>query len=274
MGTFHKIVYAILRFLIRPYFFLTGFRHDNFRPQSKTYLCLINHTTNWDFFMTGLTLKRHMYFVASDHIFRIPVAGGIIKFIADPIGRKKGASGAEATAEIKKRLSEGFNVCMMAEGNRTFTGETGFISPRTASLVRESGAGLVNIVIRGGYMINPRWGVKKRRGPIRAEAIREYTPEELSLMTEEEIYSHICEDLYVNAYEDQRADRAEYRVKNPAECLETALFVCPECGKIEFFKTDAKDESTEGSLPQRSCPKCGSTHDFDYGRCPVCRYEY
>lgn len=59
-----------------------------------------------------------------------------------------------------------------------------------------------------------------------------------------------------------------------AGALEVAIFVCPECGKIEFFNTDAKDESTEGSLPQRSCPKCGSTHDFDYGRCPVCRYEY
>ena len=27
-------------------------------------------------------------------------------------------------------------------------------------------------------------------------------------------------------------------------------------------------------LPQRKCPKCGKTHDFDYPKCPYCYYEY
>lgn len=27
-------------------------------------------------------------------------------------------------------------------------------------------------------------------------------------------------------------------------------------------------------LPQRTCPKCGKEHDFDYPKCPYCFYDY
>ena len=249
MRTFYKAFYAFIRFLIKPYFFLKGFTHSNYRPKSKTYICLTNHTTNWDFFLAGLVLKRHMYFVASDHIFRNPVTGSIIMALANPIPRKKGGSSDETSNEIKKRLSEGFNVCMMAEGNRTFNGRTGFISPKTAKIVKESGAGLVNVVVRGGYFINPRWGTKKRKGPYSAEAVNEYTPERLAEMSEEEIYRCICDDLMVDAYEDQAKLQADYRCKNPAECLETALFICPECGGISTLK------SSKDRLVCSSCSK-------------------
>lgn len=27
-------------------------------------------------------------------------------------------------------------------------------------------------------------------------------------------------------------------------------------------------------LPQKQCPACGKSHDFDYPRCPYCGYDY
>ncbi|MBQ9735269.1 MAG: hypothetical protein IJV96_00600 [Clostridia bacterium] len=30
----------------------------------------------------------------------------------------------------------------------------------------------------------------------------------------------------------------------------------------------------DGSTPQIVCPKCGTQHDFDYPKCPKCKYEY
>lgn len=59
-----------------------------------------------------------------------------------------------------------------------------------------------------------------------------------------------------------------------AGALEVAIFTCPNCGKIEFFEANAKDQGDKEQLPQRKCPECGCTHDFDYGRCPACGYEY
>ena len=55
-----------------------------------------------------------------------------------------------------------------------------------------------------------------------------------------------------------------------AGALEVDIYVCTNCGKIEFFMPEPAEEA----LPQKKCPNCGKTHDFDYPKCPFCKYEY
>lgn len=257
MIRFHKAFYAFLRALINPYFRITDYSWEPFRPVSDRYLVLTNHTTNWDFFLAGLITKKHMYFVCSEHILRNGFTGKLIKFLVNPIPRKKGARGAEASAEIVRRLKQGLNVCMMAEGDRTFSGETGTVSPNTAALLRGTDAGLVTIRIHGGYFLNPRWAPKKRKGPTWGEAVNEYTPEMLASMTDDEINAAIARDLYVNAYDDQEIKHAKYTCENPAEHLETALYICPVCKKLSTLKSHG--DTLE-------CTDCGMQLTFDeYG---------
>lgn len=242
----HKVFYQIFRLLAAPYFFAFNYRWKVFVPKSKTYLVLTNHNTNWDFFLFGLTMRRHMYFVASEHIYRRGFVSRLIRFLGAPIPRKKGASGDEAAALILERLRQGQNVCMMAEGNRSFSGETGWISPRNAALVRESGAGLVTLRLHGGYFQNPRWSTEVRRGPSWGEAVHEYTPADIAAMTDEELTEAIRSDLYVNAYDDQAQRRGRYRCRRPAEKLETALFLCPDCGRFSTLRSEGDRFLCEG----------------------------
>ena len=238
MSTFHKAFYGALRAAVIPYFATFGqYSWKVYKPKSKNYLMLANHNTNWDFCYFGITLRKQMYFVASEHIFRQGLVSKMIKFLVDPIPRKKGASAEDTIRLIKERLAEGSNVCMMAEGNRSFSGETGFISPNTAKLAKECGAGLITFRLHGGYFVNPRWSTEVRRGKLSGEIVNEYTAEELQAMTEEEVYEAICRDLYVNAYEDQGMQPAKYVCRHPAEFLETALFACPECGEFSSMKS-------------------------------------
>ncbi len=55
-----------------------------------------------------------------------------------------------------------------------------------------------------------------------------------------------------------------------AGALDVDIYTCPSCGKIEFYRA----ESTEEEMPQKQCPKCGKKHDFDYPKCPYCKYDY
>ena len=50
--------------------------------------------------------------------------------------------------------------------------------------------------------------------------------------------------------------------------LPVDIFTCNECHKVEFF------EAVEDQLEQTKCPSCGKTHDFDYPKCPFCKYDY
>ncbi|MBE6631568.1 MAG: hypothetical protein E7623_02580 [Ruminococcaceae bacterium] len=59
--------------------------------------------------------------------------------------------------------------------------------------------------------------------------------------------------------------------------MTVSIFRCPECGKLEFFQNEEDFEKRYGGaeeLPQKTCPKCGTVHDFDYPKCPHCSYKY
>ena len=56
-----------------------------------------------------------------------------------------------------------------------------------------------------------------------------------------------------------------------AGALEVDIYTCPDCGKIEFYRAES---TTEDAMPQKQCPKCGKMHDFDYPKCPYCKYDY
>ena len=72
-----------------------------------------------------------------------------------------------------------------------------------------------------------------------------------------------------------------------AGSMEVEVFVCSRCGKIELYDTnnahfeeqsddfigDELPTDAEGT-PQRNCPNCGGTHDFDYPKCPYCKHSY
>ena len=55
-----------------------------------------------------------------------------------------------------------------------------------------------------------------------------------------------------------------------AGAMEVDIYTCPKCRKIEFYLAN----SEEGEVPQKQCPNCGKMHDFDYPKCPFCRYDY
>ena len=55
-----------------------------------------------------------------------------------------------------------------------------------------------------------------------------------------------------------------------AGAMEVDIYSCPKCGKLEFYLTDGEEDK----MPQKQCPNCGKWHDFDYPKCPFCKYNY
>ncbi len=231
---------------------IAGFRCKHYRPKSKTWLLLANHTMNMDPLLDVIVLRRFMRFVASANILR-GFSGFFIRWLANPIPRYKGAPADDVVVAVKESLAAGVSVAMYPEGNVTWDGETGFISRRTAELVKESDGALITLRKIGGFLKTPRWAMVKRRGRTYAEVVGEYSREELDKMSVDEIYELIKRDLYVDAYEEQEKRHWKYRCKALAEGLEATLYVCPECGAVG-------DLSSKGDMFRCSC---GSEWRFD-----------
>ena len=196
-------------------------------------LILSNHVTDFDPILVGLSFPEHMYYVAGENVMRMGFLSKIVTRYASVIQRVKGTTDAEAALQILRTLRKGRNVCMFAEGNRTFTGETLPIAPATAKLVKMSRSTLVTYRLTGGYLSTPRWSTHRRKGRMYGAPVGVYPPEEIKKMSEAEISALLARDLYENAYDTQAKAPVAFRGKALAETLETALYLCPKCSRID-----------------------------------------
>lgn len=227
-------LYQFLKALVGPVICrYMNFKSEVYDPACEPYLVVSNHNTDFDPIFVGRSFKKHMYFVASEHVFRWGWLSTLLIWALHPIARVKGSTDATAALSIIRKLRNGTNVCLFAEGNRSYTGVTGHTFPATGKLVKSAKAALVTYHIQGGYLATPRWASCKRRGPIKGKLVNIYTAEQIKSMSPEEINEAIRRDLYEDAFERQLAEPHEYKGKQLAEKLEYALYVCPKCGRID-----------------------------------------
>ena len=259
MNKKHVFFYTLIRPLAALFVKLKfGYTYEVAKELPENYLVLSNHTTDYDLVFVAASFPRMMYFVGSEHIARWKKLYWLLKFAFNPIMRPKGASAAHTIKEMMRTAKRGDNVCLFAEGVRSWDGTPSPIAPSTAKMVQRLGCGLVTYRITGGYFASPMWcGAKIRRGPVHGAPVNVYTKEQLAAMSTDELYRAICTDLGEDAYERQLAAPEKYTGRNLAEGLEYLLFACPECGGRDTIVTDGSTVS---------CSHCGMRFRYnEYG---------
>ena len=234
-----------------------GYQYKKATNLPENYIVLSNHVTDYDPILVGLSFKRQMYYVASEHITRWGWIYKVLHFVFEPIIRYKATVAASTVMDILRKVRKGNNVCIFAEGVRTWDGVTAPVVPATAQLVKSARCGLVTYRIEGGYFASPNWAssANTRRGRLYGAPVGIYTKEDLAKMSVEEIDEIIKRDLHENAYERQKAEMLPYRGKKLAEGLESLVFLCPQC-RAHNTLTSKKDTVT--------CSTCG--HSFTYDK--------
>ncbi|MDO4540160.1 MAG: lysophospholipid acyltransferase family protein [Syntrophomonadaceae bacterium] len=225
-----------------------NYKYDKVYPRSHPYIVLSNHTTNWDPMLVGISFPQHMYFVATEHIFRQGVLSRLLTFFIAPILRLKTRTEMYTAMVMLRTLKAGENICMFPEGSNTWNGVSTPIVPSTAKLVKRSNATLITYRIEGGHLSLPRWGKTIRRGAMRGYMVNEYPPEQLAAMSSEEVQRAINEDLYFNAFAHNAKAQISFKGKRMAEHLELALFYCSDCKAIGSLRSD--DDTL-------TCDSCG-----------------
>ncbi len=231
-------VYAFFRALLRGLLArIFHFSYEIVTPPQAPYLVLVNHNTDFDPLLVSLSFPRQMRFVASEHVFRAGLWSRLLVWGFGPISRMKGATDTSAALGVMRALRRGDNVCLFAEGNRSYNGVTGPMFTATGKLAKNAGVGLITYKLTGGYFTTPRWGRGLRRGRMTGAQVRYYSPEELKGFTADALNERIAEDLYEDAFARQELEHIAYKGKNLAELLETALYICPRCGKIGALRS-------------------------------------
>lgn len=235
----HKRIYAFLKATLGGIVqHIFSFTYEPAKLGEGPYLITANHNGNLDPAFLAIGLRKHMYFVASEHVFRKGFISWILTYFFNPIARVKGMTDAAAALGVIRAIKRKTNVCLFAEGNRSYNGVTGPIFPATGKLAKATGASLVTYRLEGGYLTTPRWSLSIRKGRMIGRVVNIYSPEQLKQMTPEEVNEHIREDIMEDAFERQLISPYLYKGKDLAKGLENAIYFCPKCGKTGTLKSE------------------------------------
>ncbi len=267
MDKTRKIYWKILRPLVMVFLFLKfGYTFNIAKNLPENYIILSNHNTDFDPLFVGVSFKNSIRFVASEHISRWKYAFKFVNHVFAPIMRPKGTNAASTVKEMLRTLRGGENVCMFAEGARSWNGITAPILPSTGKVVKSSKCALVTYKITGGYFVSPMWSKGgTRRGKIHGKVVNIYSAEQLSTMSTEEINAIINRDLHEDAYQTQAVDNRKYKGKHLAEQMESLVYCCPRCKAIDSLR------SSKGTV---FCNECDNTFVYDeYGNISGIEYK-
>lgn len=267
MKTRQKIYWKILRPLVIVFlYFKFGYTFKVAKNLPSNYIVLSNHNTDFDPLLLGVSFKDSIRFVASEHISRWKFAFKFVDHIFSPIMRPKGTNAASTVKEMLRTLRGGDNVCMFAEGARSWNGITAPILPSTGKVVKSSRCALVTYKIVGGYFSSPLWSKGgTRKGKIHGEIVNIYPAEDIAKMSVDEINQIIYCDLYEDAYERQALENNKYKGKHLAEAMESMVFCCPKCKSLD---------SLYSSGDTVFCKECNDLFVYDaYGNISGIEYK-
>ena len=236
----HQIVHDVIRYPARLFLFLLyGLRVERYRSRrgSGPFLILCNHTTPLDPVCLGTSFDFPVYYVASDHIFRLGWLSRMLVWLVAPIPIVKSRLDLQTIKDTMTVLRQGGSGCLFPEGNRNYNGESVGFSQATAKLAKRLGVPLLLYRFEGGYFTAPRWADTVRRGRLAGRVVREVSVEEMAVMTVGELHGLIRRELQVDAYDGQSANPVRYRGKRLAESLERMLYLCPRCHGMATLKT-------------------------------------
>ena len=189
----HRVVRNIAYAVLYPYTKLKyNIKIEPFREQGdRAYLILMNHQTAFDQFFVGMTFRGPVYYVASEDLFSNGWISSLLRWLVAPIPIKKQTSDVAAVKNCVRVAKEGGTIAIAPEGNRTYSGRTGYMNPAIASLTKLIKLPVALLRIEGGYGVHPRWSDVVRRGKMRAYVSRVIEPEEYAGLSKSELFSEL-----------------------------------------------------------------------------------
>jgi len=253
----NSLIFFFLRAVFKPTLWLLyrfRFNQKSSKGIKRPCLILANHQSVFDQFALSMGFRFGINYVASDTIFRHGLLSKLMVALTRPIPFSKGNSDLIALKNMMAVIKSGGCVAMFPSGNRSFYGDECKIVPGIGKLAKKFNVPLVLVQMRGGFNTLPRWKVKPNRGKVTTVVSRVVQPAELATMTTAEVDDVIQRELGFNEFEWNKTAQIAFRGNRKAEHLESVLFYCPGCNKMN--EDDMGGLISTGN--ELMCLRCGA----------------
>ncbi len=243
-------LYLYIRFDIKRTFTNFTVKENKRTP----YILLCNHVLGIDALLVSLPLKRRLRFLTNTLAFFNKKAALGLK-VSQMIEIKKGSNDLMAMRKILSSIKKGYSIGIAPEGSMSFYGDTGYIQPSIAKLIKKLNVDVITCKISGGYFASPRWAEKKRRRAyVELVYSKIYTSETIKNTSIDDIYQKLNSNLYNNEYEWQSQNEIEYKCRQKTVGIERIVYFCYKCNSIGTIY---------GIENKVVCTKCGVIAKID-----------
>jgi 1-acyl-sn-glycerol-3-phosphate acyltransferase len=165
----NPLVYWIVRAVLQPffhvYFRLSRIGREHL-PADGPLIIAANHRSFLDPFVIGTLVRRPVYFVAKQELFRRPLVAWILNSLgAFPVDR--GSGDADAMATARHILERGDCVVIFPEGTRVRPGGLGRPRRGVGRLALETGAPVVPVAVLGTEAVRRGWRIRPHKVRLR-----------------------------------------------------------------------------------------------------------
>jgi 1-acyl-sn-glycerol-3-phosphate acyltransferase len=250
----------LLKYVVKAWMFFFTKKHNitaNISPDlvniDEPYLLLSNHYGRYDPFIISYWFKKRPNFISSDAILRDRIIGTLFKGLG-AMPKKKGVRDSYIIREMVKVINAGGALALFPEGTRTWDGQTSFMDPSIAKLVRLLKVPVITARMKGAYLMDPRWAIPVRKAKMEIDYALVIHKDEFSTLSEGDIFDRVWEGIYQDDIKYQQKERIKIRSDHRAENIELVIWCCPKCLNMSGF------QSAHNNF---SCKKCKSGYKLD-----------
>ena len=249
-------LFTTVGFLVKIYAFLKGQRIKRKTRVKGPAIVLTNHTSFYDFIYTTAAIYPYrVNYMAASKMFYDPLLGFFLRLVR-AFPKSLFQSDPVATLNAFRLLKIKGIVSIFPEGQISPIGVTQEISFSIAKLLKKAKVDVYIVKHKGAYLVNPPWNKRTFSGRIETSVDLILTKDKLSILSEQEIYNIVVDQLSFNTSMYNDEVKHKYH-RNSNENLESVLYLCSNCG-YEHLKSDGRN---------LTCEKCGKTMTYDqYGK--------
>lgn len=202
-------------------------------PRSGPAFVLPNHVALFDPIWLYSSLRRPIYIVATEELFRSRLLRWLIsRFGAFP--KRKAAHDLYTMRSMFSVIRRGGLIGIYPEGSRTWDGTNAPIIPTIARLIRKFRVPVVTCRFDGGYFAHPRWASHWRRVPVRIVFEPLYAANTIP-DTDAQVVKDITEAIRIRDYELPPPER-RILFRGLPDGIWRLIYRCPQCGTLESLR--------------------------------------
>ena len=210
---------------------------NDLKGKKGPFLLISNHESHTDFFNIYPAVPGRAHFVISYSFYKT----SSIRRVMDKCGlipKQQFQTTPKEMKQMKSAIKNNMPLIICPVGLMSENGMSTNPGITTSGLVKFLETDVYICKVSGSYLTHPKWTNKRRRGRVNLEITKLYDKEQLDELSNEQIYSDICERIKYNAYDYQEKVLYKFKRGDNVEGLNYVIHQCPDCKAIKAIEAD------------------------------------